>query len=77
LNWNRINLVGVSVPNHYLIGVLHNPTKGDAYVEYRGARYVLMEPAGPGWLPLGMVSQRTMALLKAGTEVSIQPFSVN
>ncbi|NJD91286.1 MAG: hypothetical protein FIA91_07200 [Geobacter sp.] len=77
LNWNRIKIVGVGVPNHYLMGVLRNPAKGDAFVEYRGARYVLMEPAGPGWLPPGTVDRKTLSLLNAADNVRIEPFSAN
>jgi hypothetical protein len=75
LNWDRIKVVGVGVPGHYLIGILRNPAKGDAFVEYKGARYVLVEPAGPGWLPPGNVDRRTLALLNASDKVKIEPFT--
>src|SRR6185369_13092630 len=71
LNWNRIKVVGVGVPNHYLVGILRNPAKGDAFVEYKGARYVLVEPAGPGWLQPGSVDRRTLSLLNASDKVRI------
>lgn len=77
LNWNRIRVVGVGVPGHYLMGVLRNPAKGDAFVEYKGSRYVLMEPAGPGWLPPGTVDRKTMSLLSAADNVRIEPFTAN
>lgn len=77
LNWNRIRVVGVGVPGHYLMGVLRNPAKGDAFVEYKGSRYVLMEPAGPGWLPPGTVDRKTLSLLSAADNVRIEPFSAN
>jgi hypothetical protein len=77
LNWNRVKVVGVGVPNHYLVGILRNPAKGDAFVEYKGARYVLVEPAGPGWLQPGSVDRRTMSLLSAGDKVKIEPFTIN
>jgi hypothetical protein len=77
LNWNRIKVVGVGVPNHYLIGILRNPAKGDAYVEYKGARYVLAEPAGPGWLQPGSVDRKTLSLLNAGDRVRIEPLTAN
>lgn len=75
LNWDRIKAIGVGVPNHYLIGVLRSPAKGDVYVEYKGLRYVLVEPAGPGWLPPGAVSRDTVALLNARKSLKIEPFS--
>lgn len=77
LNWDRMNLVGINVPNHYLMGVLRNPQKGDLFVEYNGLRYVLLEPAGPAWLPPGMVGAETRAMLKAGKELRIEPLAVN
>ena len=77
LNWGKMKLVGVGVPNHYLMAVLRNPAKGDAFVEYEGLRYVLMEPAGPGWLPIGVVGTTTTALLNAGASLAIEPFTTN
>jgi hypothetical protein len=74
LNWDRIKAIGVGVPNHYLMGVLRSPAKGDVYVEYKGLRYVLVEPAGPGWLPPGTVSRDTVALLNARKSLKIEPF---
>jgi hypothetical protein len=77
LNWGHMKLVGVGVPDHYLMAVLRNPGKGDAFVEYDGLRYVLMEPAGPAWLPLGVVGPVTTALLSAGTPIAIEPITTN
>ena len=74
LNWNKVRIVGVGVPGHYLMGILRNPAKGDAFVEYKGGRYVLVEPAGPGWLPPGTVDRKTLALLNAAEKVRIEPF---
>jgi hypothetical protein len=77
LNWGRMKLVGVGVPDHYLMAVLANPAKGDAFVEYQGLRYVLMEPAGPAWLPPGVVGPVTSAVLAAGTPLALEPFTTN
>jgi len=76
LNWDRVRLVGVGVPNHYLLGILRNPARGDAFVEYGGLQYVLAEPAGPGWLPPGHVARTTLELLGAGDGVTIEPLTV-
>lgn len=73
LNWDQIRLVGVGVPNHYLMGILQNPAKGELFVEYQGLRYVLVEPAGPAWLPPGIIADYTQQQLEAGDEVSIEP----
>lgn len=77
LNWSKMKLVGVGVPDHYLMGVLRNPAKGDAFVEYGGLRYVLMEPAGPAWLPPGAIGLTSAALLNSGAAITIEPFNTN
>lgn len=77
LNWSKIKLVGVGVPDHYLMAMLANPAKGDAFVEYQGLSYVLMEPAGPAWLPPGVVGPVTAAVLAAGTPLALEPFTTN
>jgi len=77
LNWDRLKVIGMGVPNHYLMGVLRNPAKGDVYVEHKGLRYVLVEPAGPVWLPPGTVSRETVALLNARKDLKIEQFSAN
>jgi hypothetical protein len=77
LNWNRIKIVGVGVPGHYLMGVLRNPAKGDAFVDYKGLHYVLIEPAGPGWLPPGSIDKKTAALLNANSRIRIEPITAN
>jgi hypothetical protein len=77
LNWGKMKLVGVGVPDHYLMAMLANPAKGDAFVEYQGLRYVLMEPAGPAWLPPGVVGPVTSAVLAAGTPMALEPFTTN
>jgi len=77
LNWNRMNLIGLNVPNHYLMGILRNPAKGDVYIDYNGLRYVLLEPAGPAWLSPGMVGSDTKSILKTGMNIKIEPFTVN
>lgn len=77
LNWNKIRMIGVGVPGHYLVGIMRNPAKGDAFVEYKGLKYVLMEPAGPGWLPPGNVDKKTLALLGTADRIKIEPFTLN
>ncbi len=77
MNWDKVKMVGVGVPNHYLMGVLRNPAKGDAYVEYKGLRYLLIEPAGPAWLPPGAVGPATAELLRSGKGLNIEPIAAN
>ena len=74
VNWPNMRVVGVAVPDHYLMGVLRIPNKGDVFVEKDGLQYVLIEPAGPGWFPPGQVAQSTIALLEGHEGFKIEPF---
>jgi hypothetical protein len=73
-NWGQMRMVGVSVPGHYLMGVLQIPDKGDMYVEFKGLQYILLEPAGPGWMPPGKVADETVAQLNASDGYKMYPF---
>lgn len=73
-NWGQMRMVGVSVPGHYLMGVLLIPEKGDLFLEYQGLQYVLVEPAGPAWLPPGRVADSTVAMLNGREGYRIEPF---
>ncbi|MBI3554470.1 MAG: hypothetical protein HY077_18390 [Elusimicrobia bacterium] len=73
-NWPKIRLVGVSLPDHYVMGVLRNPLKGDLFIEYQGTQYVLVEPAGPAWMPPGMLAETTQKLLGSQEGYKVDPF---
>jgi hypothetical protein len=73
-NWPQTRMVGVSVPGHFLLGVLQIPEKGDTMLEFRGLQYVLVEPAGPAWLPPGRVGEQTSVLLASREGYKIEPF---
>ncbi len=73
-NWGQMKMVGVGVPGHYLMGVLLIPDKGDLFLEYQGLQYVLVEPAGPAWMPPGQVGEQTMSLLNSREGYKIEPF---
>ena len=77
LNWDKVKLVGVGVPGHYLLGVLQHPARGDAFVEYEGLTYVLMEPSGPAWAPPGTISDYTQKWLAARDGVIIEKLTRN
>lgn len=68
-----VRMVGVHVPKHYLVGVARVPRHGDAYIEYRGEPFVLMEAAGPAWRPPGMISDQTRDALATMQGVRIDP----
>ena len=73
-NWPNMRMIGITPPGHYLMGVLRIPARGDAFVEYRGLQYVLVEPAGPAWLPPGTVGADTLPELDAAAGFRIEPF---
>lgn len=73
-NWSQMRMVGVALPGHYLMGVLLIPEKGDLFLEYQGLQYVLVEPAGPAWMPPGQVGEETMTLLNGRDGYKIEPF---
>ena len=73
-NWPQMKMVGVSVPGHFLMGVLQTPEKGDTFLEYQGLQYVLLEPAGPAWLPAGRVGEETSVLLAGRDGYKMEPF---
>lgn len=72
-NWPQMRMVGVAVPHHYLMGVLRIPNRGEVFVEHDGLQYVLVEPAGPAWLPPGQVAQTTIPLLEGMDGYRIDP----
>ena len=73
-NWAQMRMVGISIPGHYLMAVLQIPDKGDMFVEHQGLQYVLVEPAGPAWLPPGRVAEETVNQLNAREGYRIEPF---
>lgn len=75
VNWDGLEVAGVGLPGHYLIGVQGVPSTGQAYVDFKGATYVLIEAAGPAWSPPGSVSDLTLSKLSLAQGVSIEPFS--
>ena len=77
LSWDKVRTIGVAIPQHYLMGILHSPAKGDAFIEYKGLTYVLVEATGPAWLPAGSVGPLTTSVLTQGLDLRIQPMSAN
>ncbi len=73
-NWNGVRMVGIAVPGHYLMAIRRIPGKGDMFVRYEGLEYVLVEPAGPAWLPPGSVGADTASLLENSNGYVIEPF---
>jgi hypothetical protein len=72
-HFSGVRMVGVHIPKHYLVGVARVPRHGDAYIEYQGEPFVLMEAAGPAWRPPGMISDQTRDALSTMQGVRIDP----
>ena len=72
-HFSGIRMIGLHIPKHYLVGVARVPRHGDAYIEYRGEPFVLMEAAGPAWRPPGMISDQTRDALRTMQGVRIDP----
>jgi hypothetical protein len=77
LNWDKVKLIGVGVPGHYLLGILQHPAKGDAFIEYEGLNYVLMEPSGPAWVPPGYISDYTLKWLDSQDQTILERIALN
>jgi hypothetical protein len=71
-SWGAVQMIGLSIPEHYLMGVQQIPGPGDAFVEVEGLPYVLLEPAGPGAFPPGRAGDHTLAYLKAGGKYGVE-----
>jgi len=72
-NLTRTQLVGVHVPQHYLLGVAQTPRADQAFITYGGKPYVLIEAAGPAQRRPGSVADKTLAALNRGSGVRIDP----
>ena len=72
-NFPGTRMIGVHVPKHYLVGIARVPRPGDAFIEYEGQQFVLVEPSGPGRLPPGQIGPQTQAALATMNGVRIDP----
>ncbi|HSQ35899.1 MAG TPA: hypothetical protein VLQ89_07910 [Candidatus Binatia bacterium] len=73
-NWELVRMVGIVLPHHYLMAVRRSPGRGDMYIRYQGVDYVLIDPAGPAWLPPGQVGAGSVDSLQSGVDYAIEPF---
>jgi len=73
-NFSGARMIGINVPQHYLMGVARVPQRGEAFIQYGGEPYVLLEAAGPAWLPPGSISDHSRAVLGTMQDVRIDPF---
>ncbi len=73
LNLGYERVIGVRIPDHYLLGIARAPRDGEAFVRYQGQTYVLIEAAGPAVRRPGDVSDRTRVALSSGENLRIDP----
>ncbi len=73
LNLGHEGIIGVRVPQHYLLGIAGTPEPGQAAIEHRGRVYVLVEAAGPALRRPGDIAERTQAALRRPDEIRIDP----
>lgn len=72
-NLGESQVIGVRVPNHYLLGVARTPQDGEAYLNYKGRAFVLVEAAGPAQRRPGDIAQKTRAALNGSKDIRIDP----
>lgn len=72
-NFSGARMIGIHVPDHYLMGIARVPQRGETYLQYAGEPYVLLEPTGPAWMPLGIISDYSRDLLNTMRDVRIDP----
>jgi hypothetical protein len=70
-NFPGVRMIGVHIPNHYLVGIARVPREGDAFIEFNGEPYVLIEASGPHWRPPGLIGDATQAALQTMTGLRI------
>jgi hypothetical protein len=73
-NWELVRMVGIALPHHYLMAIRCSPGKGDLFVRYQGVDYMLIDPAGPAWLPPGQISSSSLDSLQGDEGYVIEPF---
>jgi hypothetical protein len=72
-NLTRSPLVGVHVPQHYLLGISAVPRDGQKYILYAGKPYVLVEAAGPARRRPGEVAPTTQMALAQMKGLRVDP----
>ncbi len=63
----------IVVPEHAFLGVALQPQTGERTLSAEGRTYVLMEPVGPGQLPVGQIAERSQTALARVSSVTVLP----
>ncbi len=72
-NWPGFKMIIIELPDHFLLGYERPPANGESYIAYNGDKYVLIEAAGPAWLPPGYLGDDTKLLFESGRGYVIDP----
>jgi len=70
----KTRIMMVYVPGHAFLGLSIPAQQGDRTLVIDGQRFVLIEPAGPGVLPVGIISNQAETELR-GAQFSYREFS--
>ncbi len=73
LNLDAPRMIGVHVPQHYLLGIAGTPQPGQAYLRHAGETFVLVETAGPALRRRGDIADTTQAALRRREGLRIDP----
>lgn len=71
-SWPNLKMIGLEIPEHYLMALHRIPRRGEAYLEYQGLPYVMIEAAGPAQLAPGSVGDTTQGYIDSGNDFNIQ-----
>ena len=72
-NLTATPIVGVKIPQHYLLALAGTPRAEQAYIVHEGRAFVLVEAAGPAMRLPGHVAPKTMAALAKPASLRIDP----
>lgn len=73
LNLGDARIIGVRVRDHYLLGISRAPQDGEAFLNFQGEPFVLVEASGPAQRRPGDISERTRAALNSRDAIRIDP----
>ncbi len=59
LNIKPGRIIGLQLPNHYLLGIERHPRTGQASIRYQGRDFVLVEASGPAMRAPGQISPQS------------------
>jgi hypothetical protein len=71
-NLPGMHILGIETSSHYLLAISKKPAKGEAYIKYKGRKFVLLEPAGPGLLAPGTIAEATKLLFGPGRAYKVE-----